>query len=158
MDTSVKTVLVIAFVVVIVLFLLFGGGAMTGAMMSGGMMGSGMMGGISWMWIPALLTLASALRFALGYSPAPDAEAVRRLVGGAGKSVAARVAGRSQGSSVGLVLLATGVRPTISLFAWAAAQHPVQPFAKLRTGYNTRYFDPVLGAFLSPDTLVADAG
>lgn len=52
-----KAGLVAAFIVVIVLFLLFGGGAMTGATMSGGMMGSGMMGGISWMWIPTLLTL-----------------------------------------------------------------------------------------------------
>ena len=52
-----NTGLVIAFVVVVVLFLLFGGGAMTGATMSGGMMGGGMVGGFSWMWIPALLTL-----------------------------------------------------------------------------------------------------
>jgi hypothetical protein len=41
-----------------VLFLLFGGSAMTGGTLTGGMMGSGrMMGGISWMWIPTLLTL-----------------------------------------------------------------------------------------------------
>ena len=52
-----NTGLVIAFVVVVVLFLLFGGGAMTGATMSGGMMGGGTMGGISWMLIPTLLTL-----------------------------------------------------------------------------------------------------
>jgi hypothetical protein len=57
MNATNKTALVIAFVVVVVLFLLFGGGAMTGATMSGGMIGSGMMGGISWMWIPTLLTL-----------------------------------------------------------------------------------------------------
>ena len=57
MNETNKTGLVIAFVVVVVLFLLFGGGAMTGATMSGGMMGSGMMGGISWMWIPTLLTV-----------------------------------------------------------------------------------------------------
>ena len=57
MNTTNKTILVITFVVVIVLFLLFGGGAMTGATLSGGMMGSGMMGGISWMWIPTLITL-----------------------------------------------------------------------------------------------------
>ena len=57
MNATNKTVLVVAFVVVVVLLLLFGGGAMTGATMSGGMMGSGMMGGISWMWIPTLLTL-----------------------------------------------------------------------------------------------------
>ena len=57
MNTTNKTILVIAFVVVIALFLLFGGGAMTGATLSGGMMGSGMMGGISWMWIPIVVTL-----------------------------------------------------------------------------------------------------
>ena len=52
MNATNKTVLVVAFVVVVVLFLLFVGGAMTGATMSGGMMG-----GISWMWVPTLLTL-----------------------------------------------------------------------------------------------------
>jgi hypothetical protein len=57
MNGTDKTGLVVAFIVVVVLFLLFGGGAMTGATMSGGMMGSGMMGGINWMWIPTLLTL-----------------------------------------------------------------------------------------------------
>jgi hypothetical protein len=57
MNETNKTGLVIAFAVVVVLFLLFGGGAMTGATLSGGMMGSGSMGGISWMWIPTLLTL-----------------------------------------------------------------------------------------------------
>ncbi|MHB8630140.1 MAG: hypothetical protein ACYDBJ_25975 [Aggregatilineales bacterium] len=58
MNETNKTGIVIAFVVVVVLFLLFGGGAMTGATISGGMMGSGSMGGISWMWIPTLLTLS----------------------------------------------------------------------------------------------------
>ena len=57
MNATNNTALVIAFVVVLVLFLLFGGGAMTGATMSGGMMGNGRMGGTSWMWIPTLLTL-----------------------------------------------------------------------------------------------------
>ena len=57
MNATNRTALLIAFVVVVVLFLLFGGGAMTGATLSGGMMGRGMMGGISWMWIPTLLTL-----------------------------------------------------------------------------------------------------
>ncbi len=57
MNETNKTGLIIAFVVVVVLFLLFGGGAMTGTTMSGGMMGNGSMGGISWMWIPTLLTL-----------------------------------------------------------------------------------------------------
>ena len=62
MDSKTKTALVIAFVVVALLLLLFGGGMMTGTMMSGGMMGSGMMGsgmigGISWMWLPILLVV-----------------------------------------------------------------------------------------------------
>ena len=57
MNEKNKTGLVIFFVVVVGLFLLFGGGAMTGATMNGGRMGSGMMGGISWMWIPTLITL-----------------------------------------------------------------------------------------------------
>ncbi len=57
MNATAKTPLVIAFVVVAVLFLLFGGGAMTGTTIGGGMMGSGSMGGISWMWIPTLLTV-----------------------------------------------------------------------------------------------------
>jgi hypothetical protein len=57
MNATNKTFLVIAFVVVVVLFLLFGGWMMTGATLSGGMMGSGMMGGISWMWIPTLISL-----------------------------------------------------------------------------------------------------
>ncbi len=57
MNETNKTGLVIAFVIVVVLFLLFGGGAMTGATMSGGMMGSGSMGGISWMWLPTLLVV-----------------------------------------------------------------------------------------------------
>ena len=65
MNTKNNTPLVIAFVVVIVLFLLFGGGAMTGGMMNsginngmnGGMHGSGWLSERSWMWVPALITL-----------------------------------------------------------------------------------------------------
>ena len=57
MDATTRTALVIAFVVVAVLLLLFGGGMMTGTMMSGGMMGSGSMGGINWMWLPTLLVV-----------------------------------------------------------------------------------------------------
>jgi hypothetical protein len=49
--------LVAAFFAVVVLFLLFGGGAMTGGVMNGGMNGSGWMGERSWMWTPALLAL-----------------------------------------------------------------------------------------------------
>jgi len=57
MDSTTKTALVIAFVVVAVLLLLFGGGIMTGTPMSGGMMGSESMGGINWMWLPILLVV-----------------------------------------------------------------------------------------------------
>ena len=68
MNESSKTPLVIALVVVVALFLFFGGGAMTGSMVGGGMMGQGgiggyrmghgwINGGFSWMWIPTLLTL-----------------------------------------------------------------------------------------------------
>ncbi len=65
MNTKANTPLVIAFVVVVVLFLGFGGGAMTGGMMNGGMHGSGWMGDRSWMWTPALLALG--LGVALGW-------------------------------------------------------------------------------------------
>jgi hypothetical protein len=68
MNSTTKTPLFIAFAVVAILFLLFGTGAMTGTMMNtgwmgmrwtvgNGMMGNGWMGGISWMWIPTLVTL-----------------------------------------------------------------------------------------------------
>ena len=57
MNETNRTPLIIAFVLVLVLFLIFGGGMMTGSMMSGGMMGHGWIGGMSWMWIPTLLTL-----------------------------------------------------------------------------------------------------
>lgn len=58
MNETNKTGFVIAFVVVVVLFLFFGGGTMmTGFQMSGGMMGNGRVGGISWMWIPTLITV-----------------------------------------------------------------------------------------------------
>lgn len=57
MDATTKTALVIAFAIVIVLLLLFGGGTMTGATLSGGMMGSGAMGGVSWMWLPTVLVV-----------------------------------------------------------------------------------------------------
>ena len=57
MNETNKAGLVMTFSVVVVLFLLFGRGALTGATLSNGMMGSGKMGGISWMWIPTLVTL-----------------------------------------------------------------------------------------------------
>jgi hypothetical protein len=68
MTESSRIPLVIAFVVVVVLFLIFAGGAMTGSMI-GGMMGQAgtsgyrmghgwVNGGFSWMWLPTIGTLA----------------------------------------------------------------------------------------------------
>lgn len=57
MNESNRTPLIIAFVAVVVLFLVFGYGSMGGSMMNGGMMGQGWSGGFGWMWIPTLLTL-----------------------------------------------------------------------------------------------------
>jgi len=68
MDATSKTALIIAFAIVAVLLLLFGGGTMTGTTMSGGMMGSGSMGGISWMWIPTLLVVVLGIVLFLAIS------------------------------------------------------------------------------------------
>jgi hypothetical protein len=57
MDETNKVGLVMALSVVVVVFLLFGAGALTGTTLNNGMMGSGNMGNISWMWIPTLLAL-----------------------------------------------------------------------------------------------------
>jgi hypothetical protein len=61
MKSSTDTRLVIAFVVVVALFLLFGGGAVTGGTMNGGMNGgmhgTGWLDERGWMWTPALLAL-----------------------------------------------------------------------------------------------------
>ena len=63
MDTKSNKQLVIAFVVVIVLFLLFGTGAMTGGMMNGGMHNglneNGWMSNRGWMWFPTFLITLS---------------------------------------------------------------------------------------------------
>jgi len=61
MNTTTKTPFVIAFVVVTVLLLLFGAGAMTAGIMNGGAHGSDWMGAHSWMWTPALITLGLAV-------------------------------------------------------------------------------------------------
>jgi hypothetical protein len=62
MNTKNNKQLIIAFVVVIVLFLLFGSGAMTGGMMDGGMHNgyneNGWMSNRGWMWFPTLITLS----------------------------------------------------------------------------------------------------
>ncbi|MGA2669596.1 MAG: hypothetical protein ABSF32_11900 [Ignavibacteria bacterium] len=57
MNTNTKITLIISFAVVILLFLLFSSMVITGAMPNGGMMGGYRMVGISWMWIPSVLTL-----------------------------------------------------------------------------------------------------
>ena len=56
MSANTNRTLVVALVVV-GLFVLFGGGAMTGGRMGGGMMGTAWGGGLGWMWIPAVLTV-----------------------------------------------------------------------------------------------------
>ena len=61
MNQTNNTALILAFVVVVLLFLFLGGGMATGTMMSGGMMGRGIMGGVSWMWLPTVLTLGLGL-------------------------------------------------------------------------------------------------
>lgn len=58
MNESNKTALGIAFAIVVVLLLLFGGGTMTGVTMSGGMVGNGVIGGMNWIWIPGLLMVS----------------------------------------------------------------------------------------------------
>jgi len=57
MNANTTGALVVAFVVVVGLFVLFGGGAMTGGRMGGGMMETAWMGGLGWMWIPVVLTV-----------------------------------------------------------------------------------------------------
>ena len=71
MSRNTNGALVVALAVVIALFVLFGGGAMTGGRMGGGMMGGGMMGtawmgGLGWMWIPAVLTVGLGALLAWG--------------------------------------------------------------------------------------------
>jgi len=57
MNANIRFTLITSFIVVILLFLLFSSMVITGALANGGMMGSERMAGISWMWIPTLLTL-----------------------------------------------------------------------------------------------------
>jgi hypothetical protein len=67
MNTRRDRTLIIALVLVIALFLLFGGGAMTGGMMNGGMHGlNGWMSNRGWMWFPALITLGIGI--AIGWA------------------------------------------------------------------------------------------
>ena len=61
MERKANKSLLIAFVVVVVLFLFFGGLGMTGGIMNGGMHGGmneiGWTGERSWVWFPAIITL-----------------------------------------------------------------------------------------------------
>lgn len=66
MEKKYSKPLIIVFIVLIVLFLLFCGGALSVTIADGGMMGNGWTSGISWMWMPALLFLT--LSIMLGWS------------------------------------------------------------------------------------------
>lgn len=66
MNANTNRALVVAFVVVVGLFVLFGGGAMTGGRMGGDMMGNAWMGGFGWMWIPAVLIVGLGVLFVWG--------------------------------------------------------------------------------------------
>ena len=57
MDTSAKTALVIASVILALVALLFGGGVATATMISGGIARSSL-DGIGWMWLPASIVAA----------------------------------------------------------------------------------------------------
>jgi hypothetical protein len=57
MGATTKTAFVTAFAIAVILHLLFGGSRMAGAILNGGLMENTAIGGMSWMWIPALLTL-----------------------------------------------------------------------------------------------------
>ncbi|MFH0736732.1 MAG: hypothetical protein V1773_19435 [bacterium] len=54
MKTINNTPLALAFVIVVVVFLLFCGGAVTMTMMNNGKFGTGFMNNIGWLWIPTI--------------------------------------------------------------------------------------------------------
>ena len=66
MNGNTNGALVVALVVVVGLFVLFGGGAMTGGRVGGGMMGTAWMGGFGWMWIPAVMIVGLGVLLARG--------------------------------------------------------------------------------------------
>lgn len=47
--------------IMLILFLLFSGGAISVTVQDGGLMGNGWTSGISWMWIPAILFLTLSI-------------------------------------------------------------------------------------------------
>ena len=62
MNTTNKPAIVMATILLSILFIFFSHWALTGETFYGdmlgiGMMGGGMLGGISWIWIPTLLTI-----------------------------------------------------------------------------------------------------
>lgn len=61
MNANIRIILIVSFVGVILLFLLFSSMVITGALSNGGMMGDNRMAGISWMWIPTVITLGLGL-------------------------------------------------------------------------------------------------
>jgi hypothetical protein len=63
METKSKP-LNIVFIALVVLFLLFCGGAVWVTLADGGVMGSGWRSGISWMWVPAVLFLTLGILIA----------------------------------------------------------------------------------------------
>ncbi len=63
MNAAIKAALVMVFIAVVALFMIFGGGAMTGGVPGGGMPGSDGMRGISWMWIPIFLPFGLGILF-----------------------------------------------------------------------------------------------
>ena len=63
MGAATKTAFVTAFAIAVMLHLLFGGSRMAGAVLNGGLMENTAIGGMSWMWVPALLTLGLGVLF-----------------------------------------------------------------------------------------------
>ncbi len=57
MNTKTNKPLILAFIIVVIVFLLFCGGALTMTINNTGMNKNGMMSNINWMWIPAILAL-----------------------------------------------------------------------------------------------------
>jgi H+/Cl- antiporter ClcA len=66
MKTINNTPLVLAFIIVVVVFLLFCGGAITMTMIYSEMNKNGLMNNVSWLWLPALI--AFILSILLGWA------------------------------------------------------------------------------------------
>ena len=63
MGVTTKTAFVSAFAIAVMLHLIFGGSRMAEAVLNGGLMENTAIGGMSWMWVPALLTLGLGVLF-----------------------------------------------------------------------------------------------